>query len=165
MRSMQSRVSVPAPAFARAINPMKSSTLAAYLALAGLVLAGCATTPPRPRIVYPITYNIQVGNTQVTSGYGGQNLNIHATQQVAVAPGVPLYYQLASPIPVAVTVSEITTSGVRAPLGDMRGTSFTTSIVPSTGALEFAFTPLQPNTNGTLQFTLSDRPIAPATMP
>ena len=141
---------------------MKTTTLAVLSVLAGVLLAGCATTPPRPRIAYPVTYNIQVGNTQVNSSYGGQNLNVHATQQVEAAEGQPLYYQIVSPIPVALSVYDLSSSGVRTPLGEMRGTSFTSAVTPVSGMLEFTFTPLQANTNGALQFTLSDRPIAPA---
>jgi hypothetical protein len=40
----------------------------------------------------------------------------------------------------------------------MQGMTFSSTINPSTSVLEFAFAPTLANTNGTLQFTLSDTP-------
>lgn len=147
---------------------MKTKTLlfpAALALTAAFFAAGCVSTPPPPRVSYPVTYNIQVGNTQVVTGDGGQNLNVNATQQVAVQPRVPLYYRLDSPVEVALTVFEISSSGARSQIGQMRGTSFTTSIRPVTSRLEFSFAVTQPNSGGTLKFTLSDRPIPAAIVP
>ena len=67
------------------------------------LLVGC-TTPSerRPVVAYPVTYDVPVGNTQVSASTGPQNLNVSSTQQVAVeyaqdnircnsvAPGVTL---------------------------------------------------------------------------
>ena len=39
------------------------------------------------------------------------------------------------------------------------------SIVPTTGTMEFTFAVAQTNSSGVLQFTLSDHPIAPVTAP
>ena len=137
---------------------MKAQLLVSLIGAA--LLAGCATTADVPRVAYPVSYNVQVGNTQVATDVGGQNLNVAATQQVEVEPGEPLYYRVSSPVDVTVSVYEVTSSGDRSLLGQMRGTSFTTSVMPSTGTVEFSFAASQPNSSGTLQFTLSDDPIA-----
>ena len=139
---------------------MKTKLLLSLFASAGLFLAGCATTASVPRVNYPVSYNVQVGNTQVATAAGGQNLNVAATQQVEVDPGEPLYYRVDSPVDVTVSVFEVASSGSRSLLGQMRGTSFTTSIMPSTSMVEFSFAASQPNSSGLVQFTLSDEPIA-----
>lgn len=139
---------------------MKAELLVTLTTAATLVLAGCATTADVPQVDYPVSYNVQVGNTQVATSAGGQNLNVAATQQVEVEPGEPLYYRIASPVDVTVTVYELTPAGQRSMLGQMRGTRFTTSVMPSTGMVEFSFAASQPNSSGTLQFTLSDEPIS-----
>ncbi|HKB90626.1 MAG TPA: hypothetical protein VKC60_08945 [Opitutaceae bacterium] len=129
--------------------------------MAGIWMAGCASSPPpRPRINYPVTYQINIGNTQVRSEYGPQNLNVSATQQVMVQPGQPLYYQVYSPVNVTVYVYERASSNTRRLLGQMQGTSFTTAVTPSVDMLEFVFSAAQSNTGGVVQFTLSDRPLA-----
>ena len=128
----------------------------------GLLMGGCATSPRTPHVAYPVTYDIQVNNTQVHSDYGPQNLSVNATQDVAVASGQTLYYQVVSPVDVTVYFYGVDSPGQRAFLGQMQGTSFTSSIVPSTGTLEFMFIATHPNSSGTLKFTLSDQPIAPA---
>lgn len=138
---------------------MKAQLLISFVAAVAL-LAGCATTANVPRVNYPVTYNVQVGNTQVATNVGGQNLNVAATQQVEVEPGEPLYYRVNSPVDVTVSVYEVASTGDRSLLGQMRGTSFTTSVMPSTRAVEFSFAAAQANSAGTLQFTLSDEPIA-----
>lgn len=142
----------------------------ALLAVLGsvLVFAGCASTPPPPSIVYPVTYQIQVGNTQVTSVNGPQNTNIAASQIAAVVPGAPLYYQVVSPVIVVVTAYERAypnDPASRRQIGQMQGTTFTSSIVPTTATMEFTFAVAQTNSSGVLQFTLSDHPIAPVTAP
>ena len=147
-------------------SPLPASIRLTAAALLLALVAGCATTPPRPRVVYPVTYNVQVGNTQVNAPSGGQNLNVNATQEVTVVPGVPLYYRVESPVAVTVTVAQRTApapAGVRTELGSLQGTSFTTSITPAGDLLEFTFAVVQPNSSGTLQFTLSDQPLPPAT--
>jgi hypothetical protein len=139
---------------------MKTRSLISVLgAMAAVWLAGCATTADVPRVSYPVTYNIQVGNTQVATSAGGQNLNIAPTQQVEVVPREPLYYRVDSPVDVTVSVFEIGRSGERSLLGQMRGTSFTTSVMPTSSQVEFSFSASQPNSSGTVQFTLSDEPI------
>jgi hypothetical protein len=126
-------------------------------------LAGCATSPPMPSVTYPVTYQINLANSQVAaSGYGPQNLNVAATQQVTVEPGQTLYYQVNSPVAVTLSIYADDGAGNRTALGQLQGTSFTSSVLPSTAHLDFAFSVAQPNSSGTLQFTLSDRPIAPA---
>lgn len=145
---------------------MKLTPLRAAAALAAvfLLLAGCATTPPLPKVTYPITYQIGVGNTQVTTSAGPQNTNQSATQQVTVEPGETFYYQVVSPVAVTLSVYEAGAGG-HTLLGQMQGASFTSSIVPQTSSLEFSFAVSEANTGGTVQFTLSDRPIAPAVTP
>jgi hypothetical protein len=135
------------------------------LALAGW-LSGCATPAPTvPKVAYPVTYQINVGNTEVSAPAGPQNLNVNATQQVTVQPGATLYYQVISPVAVTMYIYADGDGGSHALLGQMQGTSFTSSILPSTSSLEFAFAVAQANSSGTLQFTISDQPIAPAVTP
>ncbi len=124
-----------------------------------LFMAGCASEPAAPRIKYPITYQVQVGNTRVSSDYGPQNLTTQATQQVAVEAGRPMYYQVISPFDVAVTVTESASPGMKTQVSQMQGTIFTAMITPQTPMVEFSFAPAHTNTGGTMQFTLSDQPI------
>jgi hypothetical protein len=136
-----------------------------FLPLTALAaLSACvAPSPPRPMVAYPVSYQVPIGNTQVTSTDGPQNLNVSASQDVSVEPGKPLYYQVTSPVDVTVTVSEITGSSTTTTrIAQMQGTTFTSSIVPARSALRFTFSASQANSSGTLKFTLSDRPIAPA---
>lgn len=135
--------------------------IALFSFAAVLFMAGCASEPSAPRIKYPVTYQVQVGNTRVTSDYGPQNLTTQATQQVAVEPGRPMYYQVISPFDVAVTVSEASSPGMKKQVSQMQGTTFTAMITPQTPMVEFAFAPTHTNSGGTLQFTLSDQPISP----
>lgn len=140
-------------------------SFAVLLAL-GLFASGCSTTPPRPVVHYPVTYDVPVGNTQVSSSAGPQNLNVSSTQQVTAEVGDPLYYQIVSPVAVTVSVYERRSTGSgRMLLREMQGTSFTSSITPSVSALEFVFSVQESNSSGTLKFTLSDRPIAPGVTP
>ena len=129
-----------------------------------LALTACvAPTPPRPVVAYPVSYQVQIGNTQVRANDGPQNLNVSATQDVSVEPGKTLYYQVSSPIDVTLSLYELPSSTTpSARLAQTQGTTFTSSIVPTTSAVRFTFTATQPNSSGTLRFTLSDRPIAPA---
>lgn len=143
--------------------------LSGALALAVGLFAGCSTTPsapPRPVVVYPVTYDVPVGNTQVTSTSGPQNLNVSSTQQVTAVVGDPLYYQVVSPVAVTVSIYERKSADyARVLVREMQGTSFTASLTPSVPNLEFVFSVMQSNSSGSLKFTLSDRPIAPAVMP
>jgi hypothetical protein len=142
--------------------------LLASSSLAVLAITGCSSVPPPPSIVYPVTYQIQVGNTQVNSTSGPANTNIAASQVAAVIPGAPLYYQVVSPVIVVVTAYERAypnDPASRRQVGQMQGTTFTSSIVPTTGTMEFTFAVAQTNSSGVLQFTLSDHPIAPVTAP
>jgi hypothetical protein len=124
-----------------------------------LLLAGCES-PSAPHIAYPSTYQIQVGNSQAISAYGPQNANVTATQQVTVAPGIPIYYQVVSPVGVTVYVYQNQAGSSPMLVGQMQGTSFTSSITPATSSLEFAFAVANANSSGTLQFTINDQPLA-----
>lgn len=135
--------------------------LSLFSLAAVLLIAGCASEPATPRIKYPVTYSVQVGNTRVASDYGPQNLTTQAVQQVSVDAGRPLYYQVVSPFEVNVTVSESASPGVKKQVSQMQGTTFTAMITPETPLVEFSFTPAHTNSGGTLQFTLSDQAITP----
>jgi hypothetical protein len=141
-----------------------SSFSALGIALA-LVLGGCATAPMVPHVAYPATYSIQVGNTQVLSVYGPQNSNVTAAQQVTVAPGVPIYYQVVSPVAVTVYVYQDEVNGTRTLIGQMQGMTFSSSITPPVSSLEFAFAVANANSSGLLQFTINDQPMTPAAPP
>lgn len=136
-------------------------------ALALGLLAGCSTPPPpRPVVVYPVTYDVPVGNTQVSAAAGPQNLNVSSTQQVTATVDRPLYYQIVSPVAVTVSIYERKAADYpRVLVRELQGTAFTSSLTPATPALEFVFSVQQANSSGTLKFTLSDRPIAPAVAP
>ena len=140
---------------------MKTKLFSSAFALGlALVLAGCESQTSAPHVAYPSTYQIQVGNSQVISAYGPQNSNVTATQQVTVAPGVPIYYQVVSPVAVTVYVYQNQFNGTPALVGQMQGTSFTSSITPGVASLEFAFAVANANSSGTLQFTINDQPLA-----
>lgn len=145
------------------------SVLSGVALLGVAFLSGCSSAPsapPRPVVVYPVTYDVPVGNTQVSSSAGPQNLNVSSTQQVTAVVGAPLYYQIASPVAVTVSVYERRSSDSgRLLVKEFQGTSFTASLIPGVSNLEFVFSVVQSNSAGTLKFTLSDRPIAPAVTP
>jgi hypothetical protein len=132
-----------------------------------LLAAGCSTPERRPVVVYPVTYDIPVGNTQVSASAGAQNLNVSATQQVTARVGEPLYYQIVSPVPVTVSIYERRADmpEPRMLVRELQGTNFTSSLTPSERLLEFVFSVKDSNSNGTLKFTISDRPLAPAVTP
>ncbi|HEU5077766.1 MAG TPA: hypothetical protein VFT72_01040 [Opitutaceae bacterium] len=134
-------------------------TLLSLCTLAAALLVGGCYSEPVPRVKYPVTYNVQVGNTRVTSDYGPQNLNTQAVQQVSVEAGRPIYYQVVSPFEVSVVVSESSSPGVKEQVSQMQGTTFTAMLTPKTPLLEFTFAAAHTNSGGTLQFTLSDQPI------
>jgi len=142
----------------------KLSSGAFGLALA-LFLAGCESQPMAPHVNYPSTYQVQVGNTQVLSAYGPQSSNVTAAQQVTVAPRVPIYYQVVSPVAVTVYVYQDESNGTRTLIGQMQGMTFSSSITPAASSLEFAFAVANANSSGTLQFTVNDQPMAPAPLP
>jgi hypothetical protein len=149
-------------------NYLPRAFVTAMPVLSLLALTACVapSTPPRPAVAYPVTYEIPIGNTQVRASTGAQNLQVSPSQDVAVTPGQTLYYQVASPIDVVVSVYELpTTSTPSARLAHSQGTQFTSSITPSSSALRFTFSAAQANTSGTLRFTLSDTPLAPAVAP
>ena len=127
------------------------------LLLAGLV-AGCQTTASAPKLDYPASYDIQVGTTGAAAAEPGSKNGRAATQQVQVVPHELLYYRVDSPVDVIVSVYE-DRNGDHVLLGQMRGTSFTTSVMPSTGKVEFSFAPSAVSRTGTVRFTLSDSPI------
>ena len=112
-------------------------------------------------VSYPITYRLPIGNSQVTSAYGPQNLNVNATQDVSVQPGTNLYYQVVAPVNLQFYVFDKTGPGPGGTmLGQMQGSNFSSSVVSQTGVIEFVFSAAQANTGGTVSFTVSDRPIA-----
>ncbi len=135
-----------------------SSSFAALAAVALLWGAGCASNPSRPRVSYPITYQIQVGNSQVSASGDAQNLNVTANQQVEVAPGRPLYVKVDSPVVVNFQIFETNGSSARL-VTKMEGTTFNTSFTPSTTQARFEFSAARANSSGMLQFTISDTPI------
>jgi hypothetical protein len=137
---------------------MNSKILACLAAsAAALFLAACNSAP-----TYPVTYNIPVGYSQVATPYGTQSINVSATHDSTVAPGVPMYYQVTSPIPVTVYVFDKTGPGPGGSLlNQTQGTSVTSSASSTAGILEFVFSIAQAYTNGTVQLTISDHPLAP----
>jgi hypothetical protein len=137
---------------------------AAVVAVAVGLLVGCtAPAERRPVVAYPVTYDVPVGNTRVSASTGPQNLNVSSTQQVTADVGDPLYYQVVSPVPVMVSIYERRSpSEARVLVREFQGSSFTDSLVPAARNLEFEFAAREPNSSGTLKFTLSDRPLAPA---
>ncbi len=145
---------------------MKTKLCSSALGLAlVLLLGGCESASLPPHVPYPSTYSVQVGNTQVLSAYGPQNSNVTAAQQVTVVPGVPIYYQVVSPVAVTVYLYQDEVNGTRTVIGQMQGMTFTSSITPAVSSLEFAFAVANANSSGTLQFTINDRPLAPAAPP
>jgi hypothetical protein len=129
------------------------------VAVLGALVSGCATTNA-PRVVYPVTYQIPVGNTRVTANTGGQNLDVVARQRVEVYPGRRIYFRVVAPVDVTMRVY----TGDRASaelVSEMRGSVFAHALLPKTSELEFTFGVSDANTSGTVQFTLSDRPLRP----
>jgi hypothetical protein len=134
--------------------------LIAFLAAgaAAALLAGCSTVP-----TYPMTYQIPIGFSQVASVYGIRNLNVSATHDSNVQPGIPLFYQIASPVNLTLYVFDKTGSGPGGVLlSQMQGTNITSSATATSDTLEFVFSTSQPYTGGTVQLTVSDHPF-PAT--
>lgn len=141
---------------------MKRESLTSLGALALVFFIGGCSTPPPPHAAYPVTYRIQVDNTEAHSDTGPQNPAMSPTQAVAVVSGQPLYYQVVSPVDVTVYFYGMEGEGARVFLGQMQGRTFAASVTPNTNTLEFVFVATQPNSSATLKFTLSDQPAAPA---
>jgi len=123
-------------------------------------IGGCSTPAP-PHAAYPVTYRIQVDNTEAHSDTGSQDLTMSPTQDVAVVSGQRLYYRVVSPVDVTVYFYGVEGQGERVFLGQMQGRTFAASVTPSTSTLEFVFVATQPNSSATLKFTLADQPAAP----
>jgi hypothetical protein len=138
---------------------MKILTAILGLAAAALI-TGCSSEPSAVQIKYPVTYNVQVGQTKAVSDYGPQTLSNQAVQQLTVEVGRPLYYAVDSDFDVLVTVAEVPSPDERRQVSQMQGSKFTTSITPETSTLVVTFAAAKPNTGGNLKFTLSDQPIA-----
>ena len=135
--------------------------LTAFLCLVATVfIAGCSSEPDAVRSKYPITYNVQVGQTKAVSDYGPQTLSNQAVQQLTVEVGRPLYYSVDSDFDVLVTVAEVPSPDERRQISQMQGSRFATSITPETSTLVVTFSAAKPNTGGNVKFTLSDQPIA-----
>jgi len=135
--------------------------LTSFLCLISLAFfAGCASEPTAVRVQYPVTYNVQVGQTKAVSDYGPQTLSNQAVQQLTVEVGRPLYYSVSADFEVLVTVSEVPSPDERRQVSQMQGKEFTTQITPETSTLVVTFTAAKPNSGGNVKFTLSDQPIA-----
>lgn len=140
---------------------MKTRFIAPLAGLALLLLAGCETST----IQYPITYQVPIGNSQVTSAYGPQNLNVSGVQDAPAVPGEPLYFQVVSPVYLTLYAFDKTGPGSGGTqLNVSQGTFFNTSVTPTGNTVEFVFSAAQQGTGGTVQFTVSDHPI-PSAMP
>jgi hypothetical protein len=138
-----------------------NATSALAVATFAAFFSGCSTYTNAPRVDYPVTYQIPVGNTRVNADAGGQNLDVVARQRVAAVPGRRLYFRVASPVDVTMRI--YLHDGAPAELlSEMNGVNFTSSVIPDTDELEFTFGVTAANSSGTVQFTLSDRPIPPA---
>jgi hypothetical protein len=140
---------------------MKSQLSCGLSAFAlAVCLGGCTTTTTS----LPMSYQIPIGNSQVSNAFGVQNLSVNATQDVTVPPNSTLYYQVISPVNLTFYVFDKTGNIPGGTLlGKLQGTTFTSQAISRTGTLEFVFSADQMNTGGTVQFNVSDRPLAPAT--
>jgi hypothetical protein len=140
---------------------MNLKSLAVLPAAALLVLLAACSSPTTTSL--PMSYQIPIGNSQVSNAYGVQNLAVNATQDVTVTPGSTLYYQVVSPVNLTFYVFDKTggTPGGTL-LGKLQGTTFTSQATSQTGTLEFVFSADQMGTGGTVQFNVSDRALAPA---
>jgi hypothetical protein len=137
---------------------MNFKLLAGLPALALAVLLDGCTSPSS----LPMTYQIPIGISQVSNAYGVQNLTVNATKDLAVQAGAVLYYQVVSPVNLTFYVFDKTGPGPGGTLlGQLQGTTFTSQVTPQSSTLEFVFSAAQMGTGGTVQFTVSDRPITP----
>jgi len=141
---------------------MNVKIFAPLAALGLLVLAGCDSTPS---VTYPITYQVPIGNSQVSNAYGPQNLNVSGVQDVPAQPGVPLYYQASAPVTLSFYAFDKTGPGPGGPtLNQSQGQFFNGSVTPTSSTVEFVFSVAQMNTGGTVQFTVSNHQI-PTSVP
>ncbi|MGH7997750.1 MAG: hypothetical protein ACREFX_15505 [Opitutaceae bacterium] len=121
----------------------------AGLALAFVLASGCARTPTLPALSYPVTYRVPLG--------GGAD---GAKRVVAVERDTPLYFRVVSPVPVNAYVYDLSgPSANGALLTQLFGTNFSSSVTPDSSAMEFAFRAARPDARGTVEITLSDRPM------
>lgn len=141
---------------------MNLKSLAGLPAAALLVLLAACSSPTMTSL--PMSYQIPIGNSQVSNAYGVQNLAVNATQDVTVAPGSTLFYQVVSPVNLTFYVFDKTGNIPGGTLlGKLQGTTFTSQATSQTGTLEFVFSADQMGTGGTVQFNVSNRALAPAT--
>ncbi len=132
--------------------------------VAGLLLAtGCATSSHVPRVNYPVTYQIDVGNTNLSAEGDRQDLNVVATQRLEVTPGDRIHFAVDSPVIVDVSIYEADDRGSRQILWHHEGTVLASTILPRTRALLVEFSAARSNSSGRLSFTVSDRPIGGVT--
>jgi hypothetical protein len=140
---------------------MNVKILLPLAALGLLVLAGCDSVPYN----YPITYQVPIGNSTVSNAYGPQNLNVSGVQDVPAQPGVQLFYQASAPVTLTFYAFDKTGPGPGGPvLNQSQGQFFNGSVTPTSSTVEFVFSVAQANTGGTVQFTVSNRPI-PSNVP
>jgi hypothetical protein len=132
------------------------SKIFSLLAAAGtcLLLAACATYSQ-----YPLTYQIPIEPTVISSDYGPPNLAVNGVQDVPVHPGAPLYYQVVSPVNVVFYAFDKIGPGPGGPiLGQFQGTNFASSVLPTGHTVEFVFSATQPVAGGSVQLTVSSNP-------
>jgi hypothetical protein len=142
--------------------PLRRHFCAASLTV---LLAACASnnTPPLPMVHNPVTYQVPLGGPSVPH-IGDPHLEVGASQDVSVQPGKPLFFEIRSPVDVTVYLYEKVGAAPNANL--LRhmevhaGTPVSAHIVPPSSSIEFLFSNHGANPNGTLQFTLSDQPLA-----
>jgi hypothetical protein len=141
---------------------MNSKILALLAASAAAALfAGCADTTTSP---YPVSYQIPIGYSQAPTAYGTQSINVSATHDSTVTPGVPMYFQVNSPVPLTLYVFDKTGPGPGGNLlNQTQGTVISATATATSSTLEFVFSTAQPYTGGTVQFTISDHPLPPVT--
>jgi hypothetical protein len=134
---------------------MNTKTIALQVLLAlSLGLVGCATTAQ-----YPVTYQVPIGPSQVRSDFGPPNLVVNAVQDVPARAGALLYYQVVAPVNIVFYAFDKTGPGPGGPiLSQLQGTSFYSSVVPSSDGVEFVFSSTLPVSSGSVQLTVSDTP-------
>lgn len=139
------------------LSPMISLRHLSWLAVAALA-TGCASTPPSPpRLAMPSVYQIKLPAAAPAGATPDSTKEL--TQAVRVPPHELLYYRVDSPVDVTVSVFEVRRDATRTLLGQMRGTSFTTSVMPTTPDVEFAFTPAPAKGEGAVHFAVANAPI------
>jgi len=139
---------------------MNAKTITSAVALGVcLALTGCATSTQ-----YPVTYQIPFGPAQVRSDFGPPNIVINGVQDVPAYSGHILYYQVVSPVNVVVYAFDKIGPGPGGPiLSQLDGTSFYSSVVPTSDTVEFVVSATQPITGGSVQLTVSDVSMAAGT--